>query len=227
MPEQQSLNKSRIVVLISGSGSNLQAIIDACKNQQIAADIAMVISNRPNVYGLQRAEQAGIANTCIDHTAFASRDSFDQALSEKLNAINPNLIVLAGFMRILTPEFVTNFHGKLVNIHPSLLPKYPGLNTHQRAIDDGESQAGVTVHFVTAELDGGPAIIQAPVAIENNDDAASLAAKVLIEEHKIYPRAISWFIDGRLSLTNGKAILDNETLPTHGFQTHGFQNSHI
>ena len=219
MPKQQTANKSRIAVLISGSGSNLQAIIDACQNQQIAADIAMVISNRPNVKGLQRAEKAGIANTCIDHSEFASREAFDQALSDSLEAINPDLIVLAGFMRILTPEFVTNFHGKLMNIHPSLLPKYPGLNTHQRAIDDGESNAGVTVHFVTAELDGGPAIVQATIAIANNDDAASLAAKVLIEEHKIYPRAISWFIDGRLSLTDGKVQFDNEILPTHGIQS--------
>lgn len=219
MPKQQTANKSRIAVLISGSGSNLQAIIDACQNQQIAADIAMVISNRPNVKGLQRAEKAGIANTCIDHSEFASREAFDQALSDSLEAINPDLIVLAGFMRILTPEFVTNFHGKLMNIHPSLLPKYPGLNTHQRAIDDGESNAGVTVHFVTAELDGGPAIVQATIAIANNDDAASLAAKVLIEEHKIYPRAISWFIDGRLSLTDGKVQFDNEILPAHGIQS--------
>ena len=219
MPNKQVFKKSRIVVLISGSGSNLQAIIDGCQNQQINAEIAMVISNRPNVFGLERAEQAGIANTCIDHKEFTSRDAFDQALSDKLKNINPDLIVLAGFMRILTPEFVTNFLGRLVNIHPSLLPKYPGLNTHQRAIDDGEAKAGVTVHFVTPELDGGPAIIQAPVAIEANDDVSTLAAKVLIEEHRIYPRAISWFVDGRLSLTNGKAMLDNETLPSHGVQS--------
>ncbi len=219
MPDKQVLKKSRIVVLISGSGSNLQAIIDGCKDQQINAEIAMVISNRPNVFGLDRAEQAGIANACIDHKDFTSREAFDQALSDKLNSINPDLIVLAGFMRILTPEFVTNFLGRLVNIHPSLLPKYPGLNTHQRAIDDGEDQAGVTVHFVTPELDGGPAIIQAPVLIEANDDASTLAAKVLIEEHRIYPRAISWFVDGRLSLTNGKAMFDNETLPSHGAQS--------
>jgi len=219
MPDKQAAKKSRIVVLISGSGSNLQAIIDGCQQRQINAEVAMVISNRPNVFGLQRAEQAGIANTCIDHKDFASREAFDQALSDKLNSINPDLIVLAGFMRILTPEFVTNFLGKLVNIHPSLLPKYPGLNTHQRAIDDGEEQAGVTVHFVTPELDGGPAIIQAPIMIEASDDASSLAAKVLVEEHRIYPRAISWFVDGRLSLTNGKAMLDNEILPSHGVQS--------
>ncbi len=219
MSDKQASKQSRIVVLISGSGSNLQAIIDSCQNQQINAEVAMVISNRPNVFGLQRAEQAGIANECIDHKEFASREAFDQALSDRLKELNPDLIVLAGFMRILTPEFVTKFLGKLVNIHPSLLPKYPGLNTHQRAIDDGESNAGVTVHFVTPELDGGPAIIQAPIIIEPNDNAASLAAKVLIEEHRIYPRAISWFIDGRLSLTNGKAMLDNETLPNHGAQS--------
>ncbi|MBT5292444.1 MAG: phosphoribosylglycinamide formyltransferase [Cellvibrionales bacterium] len=216
MLDKQASKKSRIVVLISGSGSNLQAIIDGCQHRQINAEVAMVISNRPGVFGLQRAEQAGIANVCIDHKLFASREDFDKALNDKLKELNADLIVLAGFMRILTPTFVTNFIGKLVNIHPSLLPKYPGLNTHQRAIDDGESKAGVTVHFVTPELDGGPAIIQAPVSIETNDDASSLAAKVLIEEHRIYPLAISWFIDGRLSLTHGKATLDNEILPSHG-----------
>ena len=163
MSDKQASKQSRIVVLISGSGSNLQAIIDSCQNQQINAEVAMVISNRPDVFGLQRAEQAGIANECIDHKEFASREAFDQALSDRLKELNPDLIVLAGFMRILTPEFVTKFLGKLVNIHPSLLPKYPGLNTHQRAIDDGESNAGVTVHFVTPELEGGPAIIQAPL----------------------------------------------------------------
>ena len=223
MSDKDDSKKSSIVVLISGSGSNLQAIIDACQSEQIAADIAMVISNRPNVLGLQRAEQAGIPHSCIDHTQFASREAFDQALNERLKTINPDMIVLAGFMRILTPSFVTNFHGKMVNIHPSLLPKYPGLNTHQRAIDDGERQAGVTVHLVTAELDGGPAIIQAAVDIEDNDDAKSLAAKVLIEEHTIYPRVISWFIDGRLSLTNGKVMLDNEILPPHGL--HSFKDA--
>lgn len=208
---------AKIVVLISGSGSNLQAIIDACQAGDINADIAMVISNRPKTLGLQRAEQAGIATRCIDHTLFESRSAFDQELMQVIDAAKPDVVVLAGFMRILTEKFVNNFLGRLVNIHPSLLPKYPGLHTHQRAIDAGDSVAGVTVHFVTAELDGGPAIIQSQVPINTDDNADSLASKVLIEEHKIYPKAISWLIDGRLSLTQGKAILDNEILTQHGY----------
>lgn len=213
--------QARIVVLISGSGSNLQAVIEACKNGtdsaiSINAEIAAVISNRPNVYGLTRAQQANIPAITLDHKSFASRELFDQALAELIDSYQPTVVVLAGFMRILTSNFVAQFEGRLLNIHPSLLPKYPGLNTHQRAIEAGDTVAGVTVHFVTAELDGGPPIIQAHVAIEKNETAENLAKRVLVEEHKIYPQAISWLANGRLSLTNGKAILDNEQLLSHG-----------
>ena len=250
----------RIVVLISGGGSNLQAIIDNCQsgviecqsgfiksqtgfieNQpgiiesqsetvgtqsshnvtRVSASIELVISNRPGVYGLERSKQAGIDSLCIDHKQYPSREDFDAALITAIKSTKPDLVVLSGFMRILTPEFVNNFHGRLLNIHPSLLPKYPGLHTHQRAIEAGDSEAGVTVHFVTAELDGGPAIIQARVPVLKNDDADALAARVLEQEHKIYPTAISWFAEGRLSLTNGKAMLDNEILPPQGFDYQG------
>ena len=141
-----------IVVLISGSGSNLQSIIEACQSDKINGQIKRVISNRPKAFGLQRATEAGIDALCIDHTEFDSRSAFDAELAERIIELKPDIVVLAGFMRILTPKFVATFEGKLLNIHPSLLPKYPGLNTHQRAIDDGQKQAGVTVHFVTAEL---------------------------------------------------------------------------
>lgn len=229
----------RIVVLISGGGSNLQAIIDNCQSgviksqsavleshnktnvKEISASIELVISNRPGVHGLERAKQAGIDSLCIDHKQYQCREDFDAALITAINSTKADLVVLSGFMRILTPEFVNNFHGRLLNIHPSLLPKYPGLNTHQRAIEAGDREAGVTVHFVTAELDGGPAIIQARVPVLENDDAETLAARVLEQEHKIYPTAISWFAKGRLSLTNGKAIFDNEILPPQGFDYQG------
>jgi len=242
----QAQGNFRIVVLISGGGSNLQAIIDNCQSgtidsqsginksqretvesqsspnvKNISASIELVISNRPGVYGLERAKQAGIDNLCIDHKQYPSREDFDAALITAINSSKPDLVVLSGFMRILTPEFVNNFHGCLLNIHPSLLPKYPGLNTHQRAIRAGDSEAGVTVHFVTAELDGGPAIIQARVPVLTSDDSDALAARVLEQEHKIYPTAISWFAEGRLSLTNGKAMLDNEILPPQGFDYQG------
>ena len=210
----------RIVVLISGSGSNLQAIIDACQSGQIDASIAAVISNRPGCYGLERAERAGIEATAIDHTAFASREQFDEALADAIDSAQAELIVLAGFMRILSEGFVSRYKGKLLNIHPSLLPKYPGLHTHQRALDNGDTVAGVTVHFVTAELDGGPAIIQAEVPVQPDDTAEALAQRVLGEEHRIYPQAIGWFIDKRLVLDNGKATLDNAPLPPRGICQH-------
>ena len=209
---------ANIVVLISGSGSNLQSIIEACQSEQINGQIKLVISNRPKAFGLQRANLAGIDTLCIDHTEFDSRSAFDAELAKHITELKPDIVVLAGFMRILTPEFVAVFEGKLLNIHPSLLPKYPGLNTHQRAIDDGQKKAGVTVHFVTAKLDGGPSILQAEVPIMNNDNADSLAAKVLIEEHKIYPQVIAWLAEERLKLIDGDAFLDQNKLPGHGYK---------
>ncbi len=215
-PRQPTM-QPKIVVLLSGSGTNLQALIDAQQQSRLGAEIAAVISNRPNAKGLQRAEQAGISAQLLDHTGFDSRDSFDRALMEMIDSHQPDLVVLAGFMRILTPAFTQHYLGRMLNIHPSLLPKYQGLHTHQRALDAGDEQHGVTVHFVTAELDGGPAAIQARVPILDGDDADSLAKRVQSQEHIIYPMAVSWFAQGRLRMNaSGCATLDTEPLPTCG-----------
>lgn len=189
-----------IVVLISGSGSNLQAIIDQVHQTDVSGEIVAVISNRPNVKGLERAEKANIPALTLDHKAFESRESFDQALQQLIDSHAPDLVVLAGFMRILTPDFVQHYHGRMLNIHPSLLPDYKGINTHQRVIDDGKTEHGVSVHFVTAELDGGPVVAQAKVSVYPEDTAEILAKRVLVEEHKIYPEVISDFITGELTL---------------------------
>ena len=208
--------QKRLVVLVSGGGSNLQSIIDACANQSVNATISAVISNNPNAGGLERAARGNIPNIALDHRAFDSRETFDQALSELIDSFAPDLVILAGFMRILTPKFVDHYLGKMMNIHPSLLPAYPGLHTHRRAIEAGESKAGATVHFVTPELDGGPAIIQAQVSISAMETEDSLAAKVLIHEHQIYPKAIEWFCVDRLQMKSGLAELDNTPLANHG-----------
>ncbi len=185
-----TVNKSlsNIVVLISGSGSNLQSIIDNADD--IGINIKCVISNKANAFGLERAKKAGIATQFIDHTQFETREDFDQAIIQHINTINPELVVLAGFMRILSTDFINTFVGKILNIHPALLPKYKGLNTHQRAIDAGEKFAGATVHFVTNELDSGEIILQQSVPIQSIDTAESLAKKVLAQEHLLYPKAI-------------------------------------
>ena len=201
-----------MVVLISGSGSNLQAIIDATRRGEINIEIRAVISNRPGVKGLERAERAGIPTRVIDHTGFADRRSFDIALEQIIDSYEPGLVVLAGFMRILTPEFVNHYLGRMLNIHPSLLPNFQGLNTHQRALDAGVKEHGVSVHFVTPELDGGPVVRRAAVTISPEDDAESLAAKVLKEEHRIYPEAIGLFADGRLELKDNTALLDGQPI---------------
>jgi len=206
----------RIVVLISGSGSNLQSLIDACVNNKIKAQIAAVISNKPNVKGIDRATVANIPALIIDHRDFSSRKEFDQHLLEAIKSFSPDLVVLAGFMRILTPDFVNQFEGKLINIHPSLLPAYQGLDTHKRAIAAGDSKAGATVHFVTPELDGGPPILQAEVAIMAADSSQDLASRVLKMEHKIYPTVVQWFCDGRLTAKNGKAFLDGMLIGKNG-----------
>lgn len=216
MPELQS-KRSRIVVLLSGSGTNLQALIDACKLADFPADIVAVLSNKPDAYGLTRAKEANIKAICLSHKDFDSRESYDQALITKIDVLQPDLIVLAGFMRILTPSFVQHFQGKLLNIHPSLLPKYQGLNTHQRAIDAGDTVHGVSVHFVTEELDGGPVILQAKVPVFPEDVAEDLALRVHQQEHRIYPLVVKWFALGRLSMQGDKAILDNNTLPACGY----------
>ncbi|BBP02421.1 phosphoribosylglycinamide formyltransferase [Sulfuriferula nivalis] len=196
----------RIVVLISGRGSNLQAILAA----QLPAQIVAVISNKPDATGLQVAQAAGIATQALAHTTFASRAEFDKAMIQIIDGYQPDLVVLAGYMRILTDEFVNHYQGRLLNIHPSLLPSYAGLNTHQRALDDGVKVHGCTVHFVTPTLDHGPIIIQAAVPVLNNDNADSLSERVLCMEHQIYPTAIHWFIGGRIQLAaDGKVNLLN------------------
>jgi len=207
----------RLVVLISGSGSNLQALIDAKARGDLPVDIAAVVSNRPMVQGLTRAQNAGIPTLIIDHKEFSSREAFDQELISLIDAYEPDLVILAGFMRILTPQFTEHYLGRMLNIHPSLLPKYQGLNTHQRAIDAGDSRHGVTVHFVTAELDGGPACIQASVPILENDDAGLLAKRVQKQEHIIYPLAVKWFAERRLVMKEGKAFFDGTPLPASGY----------
>ncbi|MCU7827979.1 MAG: phosphoribosylglycinamide formyltransferase [Candidatus Thiodiazotropha sp. (ex Myrtea sp. 'scaly one' KF741663)] len=201
-----------VVVLISGSGTNLQAIIDRA-GTDLPIEIRAVISNRPGVFGLQRAESAGIETAVLDHKAFADRESYDQALIELIDRYQPGLVALAGFMRILTPAFVRHYAGRLFNIHPSLLPKYRGLHTHQRALDADDSLHGATIHFVTEELDGGPLIVQAQVPVQPEDDADRLAERVLQKEHQIYPLAIRWFAEERLKLDEeGHVKLDDKYL---------------
>ena len=219
MSRSASISTScKLVILISGGGSNLQSFIDAVSNGTLPAEIVAVCSNRPDAFGLERAANAGIATELIDHTDFASREAFDAELMQRIDTYSPDLVILAGFMRILTPGFVQNFHGRLLNIHPSLLPNYPGLHTHQRAIDAGDQYAGATVHFVTEELDGGPAIIQAAVPIAADDNAETLAQRVLTKEHIIYPLAAQWFAEGKLTLEANYALLENTQLPAGGYQ---------
>ncbi len=206
----------RVVVLLSGSGTNLQALIDAQQADQLSAEIVAVVSNRPNVTGLERAQKAGIKTELLDHTQFDSREDFDASMMSLIDQHQPDLIVLAGFMRILTPEFTRHYAGRMLNIHPSLLPKYQGLHTHQRALDAGDTEHGVTVHFVTAELDGGPSALQAVVPILSNDNADSLAKRVQQQEHIIYPMTVRWFAEGRLRMDNNQSLLDNEPLPPCG-----------
>jgi len=198
----------RIVVLISGNGSNLQAIIEAIQQQALPARICAVISNNPHALGLEHAHAAGIPTQVIDHKTFSDRPAFDAALQHAIDHFAPQLIVLAGFMRILGATFTAHYEGRMFNIHPSLLPAFTGINTHQRALEARIAEHGASVHFVTHELDGGPVIIQARVPILANDTIQTLAQRVLNAEHRIYPLAIRWFAEGRLQLTQGKVILD-------------------
>ena len=199
----------RIVILISGRGSNMEAMIRARDQGELPGmQIVAVLSNRPDAKGLETAAAAGIATQVLDHKAFADRDSFDAALGDAIEGFSPDLVVLAGFMRILTEGFVRRFEGRLLNIHPSLLPSFPGLHTHQRALDEGVRIHGCTVHFVTPALDHGPVVIQAAVPVLDGDDEATLAARVLAQEHVVYPRAVRWFVEGRLHLENGRVRVD-------------------
>ncbi|MCU7929193.1 MAG: phosphoribosylglycinamide formyltransferase [Candidatus Thiodiazotropha sp. (ex Codakia rugifera)] len=201
-----------VVVLISGSGTNLQAIIDGAQHD-LPIEIRAVISNRSGVYGIQRAEQADIETAVLDHREFPDRESYDQALIKLIDSYSPKLVALAGFMRILTAKFVRHYRGRLLNIHPSLLPKYTGLHTHQRVLDAGDHLHGASIHFVTEKLDGGPLIVQAQVPVETGDNADMLATRVLQKEHQIYPLAIRWFAENRLIMDeNGDVRLDNKRL---------------
>lgn len=205
-----------VVVLLSGTGSNLQALIDSNDVKDSPARIRAVISNRADAFGLQRAKDAGIDTRVLDHKAFEGREAFDAALIEIIDTFNPQLVVLAGFMRILSADFVRHYQGRLLNIHPSLLPKYKGLHTHQRALEAGDREHGCSVHFVTEELDGGPMVVQAVIPVESDDSANSLAQRVHAQEHRIYPLAVRWFAEGRLSLDEQGALLDGQLLAASG-----------
>jgi len=206
------MNKLPIVILISGRGSNMQAILDQAARGELAVDIRAVISNRPDAPGLDSARAAGIHTAVVDHREHSSRAEYDQALQSAIDQYQPALVVLAGFMRILTPAFVRHYQGRLINIHPSLLPALRGLNTHQRALEAGVSEHGASVHFVTEELDGGPVIVQARVPVQPDDTADTLATRVLRVEHQLYPTAIGWFAAGRLHYRDGAAWLDERPL---------------
>ena len=196
-----------IVILISGRGSNMEALIAARDAGQLPVNIAAVISNRPDAAGLETAARAGIVTHYVDHKGFAERDRFDAALAECIDGFAPDLVVLAGFMRILSDGFVRHYAGRLMNIHPSLLPAFPGLHTHRRALEEGVRIHGCTVHFVTPALDHGPIVIQAAVPVVDSDDEATLATRVLRQEHRIYPQAVRWFAEDRLRLEDGRVRL--------------------
>ena len=209
-----------VVILISGRGSNMQALLE----QQLSCRVAAVISNRPDALGLAVAKQHGIPTEVVHHREHLDRGSFDAALSTVIDHYQPDLVVLAGFMRILTPQFVARYHGRLMNIHPSLLPAYGGLDTHARALRDGVRIHGCTVHFVTSELDSGPIIIQAAVPVMSDDTPETLAARVLAEEHRVYPQAIRWFCEGRLSLgEDGRVRLQRLDQPGHALVSPGLE----
>jgi phosphoribosylglycinamide formyltransferase-1 len=207
----------RILVLISGSGTNLQALIDSLQARPDEGQIVAVISNRPEAKGLERARQAGIPTLALDNRDYLDREHYDQAVIEHIDQFKPDLVLLAGFMRILTPTFVEHYRGLLLNIHPSLLPKYTGLGTHQRAIDNEDSEHGTSVHFVTPELDGGPVVLQAKVPVFEDDTADDLALRVLVQEHKIYPLVVNWLCNERIALSNKKAFFDGQELPECGY----------
>ncbi len=216
-----SSSKASIVVLISGSGTNLQAIIDACNAEKINGDITAVISNKAGVFGLDRAQNHNIPTHVLSHKEFENREDYDKGLIDIIDQYQPKVVVLAGFMRILTAQFVSHYAGKLINIHPSLLPKYQGLNTHQRAIDAKDQEHGCSVHFVTEELDGGPVILQAKVPVFEDDDIDSLSQRVHVQEHQIYPMVVKWMCEDRLTMTQKSntfsALLDNNLLPEQGY----------
>ena len=200
----------RTAILISGSGTNLQAFIDAVAAGDLDLELCVVFSNNPNAAGLVRAEKAGIPTACIQHGDYPDRESFDRAVIEELDRWNPELLILAGFMRILSPAFVNHYEGKVLNIHPALLPRYPGLNTHQRVLDAGDEWHGSTVHFVTEELDGGPRILQGRLRVNSDESADELQSRVQAVEHQIYPEAAGLVGSGRVAYRDGLALIDGE-----------------
>ncbi|WP_296658946.1 phosphoribosylglycinamide formyltransferase [Paraburkholderia sp.] len=196
-----------LVILISGRGSNMEAIVRACAHEAWPARVAAVIANRPDAAGLAFAASHGIATAVVDHRQFRDRAAFDAALAQVIDGYQPDLVILAGFMRVLTEPFVAHYTGRMLNIHPSLLPSFPGLHTHQQALDAGCRVHGATVHFVTPALDHGPIVVQSVVPVRTGDDAAALAARILKTEHVIYPRAVRWFVEGRLALDGERVTL--------------------
>lgn len=214
----KAATKARIVILISGSGSNMAAIADALKEQKVDAEIVAVISNKEEVAGLQKAQDRDLHTEVLNHKNFASRQAYDMALIELINRFQADLIVLAGFMRVLSPAFVQYFPDRILNIHPSLLPKYQGLHTHQRVLDENDKEHGVTVHFVNENLDDGPNVIQALIDIEDDDTVASLERKIRAQEHIIYPIAVKWFVEGRLKYKGSRALIDGQELPKSGLR---------
>ena len=202
--------RCKTAILISGSGTNLQAFIDAVASGHLDLDLCVVFSNNPGAYGLQRAERAGIPTACVRHENFPDRETFDQAIIAELDQFEPELLILAGFMRILSPGFVRHYEGRILNIHPALLPHYPGLNTHQRALDAGDSWHGSTVHFVTDELDAGPRILQGRLRINSGESADELQKRVQAIEHQIYPEAAGLVGSGRIEFRDGNVVIDGE-----------------
>ncbi len=201
-----------IVILISGRGSNMEALLAASSTADVASRLPVrvvgVLANRPDAHGLLTAAALGIPTRVVDHKAYTRRENFDRAMIEVIDGLAPDLVVLAGFMRILSDEFVEHYAGRLINIHPSLLPSFPGLHTHRRALEAGVRIHGCTVHFVTPALDHGPVIVQAAVPVLDTDDETTLAARVLAQEHRVYPLAVRWFAEGRLRLHDGRVLLD-------------------
>lgn len=207
----------KIVVLISGQGTNLQALIDACHSSLIPARIVSVISNKPDAFGLQRAQSADIPTRIFQRQHFSSNQEMDRQIGNYIQSLGVDLIVLAGYMKILTAPFTQRFAGKILNIHPALLPKYPGLNTYQRALEAGDTEHGTTVHFVNEEVDGGAIVLQAKVPIFANDDIIDIEQRVKEQEQRIYPLVVKWFVEERLELIEGKAFLDQKLLPAQGY----------
>ncbi|MFT4938727.1 MAG: phosphoribosylglycinamide formyltransferase-1 [Paraglaciecola sp.] len=217
MAVAETVDYKSIVVLISGNGSNLQAIIEQVSEGKIAANISAVFANRIDAYGLQRAKLANIPAIFIDHKSFDSRANYDAHMRQEIDKYSPDLIILAGFMRILSSDFVQHYQGRMLNIHPSLLPKYRGLHTHQRAIDEGDTEHGASVHFVTPDLDGGPVVLQSKVPIFPDQTTEELSQRVQEQERQMYSLVIKWFCQDRLAMKNNRAYLDDKILPDSGY----------